>query len=86
MFSGSRELFEDLWIYNQWNWEQKHPVIHLRLSKLDYQKLGLYEALSIEIGILAKEQGVELESKHLKGRFEELIRKASANGKVFDPD
>lgn len=82
IFSGNRELFKDLWIYDKWNWEQKHPVIHLRLSKIDYQKLGLYEALSIEIGVLAKEQGVELESKHLKGRFEELIRKASANGQV----
>lgn len=82
IFSGNKELFEGLWIYNQWNWEQKHPVIHLRLSKLDYQKLGLYEALNIEMGILAKGLGLELEESHLKGRFEELIRKASANGRV----
>jgi hypothetical protein len=82
IFSGNRELFEGLWIYDQWNWDQKHPVIHLRCSKLDYQKLGLYEALNIEMGVLAKGLGIELEASHLKGRFEELIRKASANGRV----
>ena len=82
IFSGNKELFEGLWIYDQWNWEQKHPVIHLRLSKLDYQKLGLYEALSMEMGVLAKGLGLELEAIHLKGRFEELIRKASVNGRV----
>jgi hypothetical protein len=82
IFSGNKELFEGLWIHDQWNWEQIHPVIHLRLSKLDYQKLGLYEALNIEMGVLAKELGIELEASHLKGRFEELIRKASANGRV----
>ncbi|OMP79564.1 ATP-binding protein [[Flexibacter] sp. ATCC 35208] len=82
IFSGNKELFEGLWIYDQWNWEQKHPVIHLRLSKLDYQKLGLYEALSMEMGVLAKGLGLELEASHLKGRFEELIRKASVNGRV----
>ncbi|WPV68275.1 AAA family ATPase [Chitinophaga sp. LS1] len=82
IFSANKELFEGLWIYDQWNWEQKHPVIHLRLSKLDYQKLGLYEALSMEMGVLAKGLGLELEASHLKGRFEELIRKASVNGRV----
>ncbi|HJT73982.1 MAG TPA: AAA family ATPase, partial [Chitinophaga sp.] len=82
IFSGNKDLFEGLWIQDKWNWEQKHPVIHLRLSKLDYQKLGLYEALNLEMVVLAKGLGLELESSHLKGRFEELIRKASVNGRV----
>jgi hypothetical protein len=82
IFSGNKKLFEGLWIHDQWNWEQIHPVIHLRLSKLDYQQLGLYEALNLEIGILAKDLGIELEASHLKGRFEELIRKAASNGRV----
>lgn len=82
IFSGNKKLFEGLWIYDQWNWEQKHPVIHLTLSKIDYQKLGLYDALNAEMASLAKELGLELEAPYLKGRFEELIRKAAANGKV----
>jgi hypothetical protein len=82
IFSGNKEIFEGLWIYDQWNWNQKHPVIHLKFSKLDYQKLGLYDALNMEMGALANELGFELESSHLKGRFEELIRKAAVNGGV----
>lgn len=82
IFSGNKELFEGLWIYDQWNWAQKHPVIHIQLSKIDYQKLGLYEALNIEMGILANKLGFVLEADHLKGRFEELIRKASEKGRV----
>jgi hypothetical protein len=27
IFRGSQELFKGLWIEDQWNWEQKHPVI-----------------------------------------------------------
>jgi hypothetical protein len=82
IFKGNKKLFEGLWIHDQWNWEQIHPVIHLRLSRLDYQQFGLYEALNMEMGVLAKELGLELEASHLKGRFEELIRKASVNGRV----
>ncbi|SEV89902.1 PD-(D/E)XK nuclease superfamily protein [Chitinophaga sp. YR573] len=82
IFSGNKELFEGLWIHDQWNWEQIHPVIHLRLSKLDYQQLGLYEALNVEMGVIARELGIELEASHLKGRFEELIRKAALKGRV----
>ncbi|SFE31877.1 PD-(D/E)XK nuclease superfamily protein [Chitinophaga sp. CF118] len=82
IFSGNKKLFEGLWIENQWNWEKKHPVIHLRLSKIDYQKFGLYEALNMEMVALAKELDIELEANNLKGRFEELIRKASVNENV----
>jgi hypothetical protein len=32
IFKGNKELFQGLWIENHWNWEQKHPVIHIGLS------------------------------------------------------
>jgi hypothetical protein len=82
IFRCNKELFAGLWIYNKWNWEQKHPVIHLRLRKLDYQKLGLYTALNIEMGVLANELGFKLEANHLKERFKELIYKAAVKGQV----
>jgi hypothetical protein len=82
IFSGNKKLFEGLWIHDQWNWEQVHPVIHLQLSRLDYQKLGLYVALSMEMGAQADKFGFALEADNLKGRFEELIRKAAVNGRV----
>ncbi|MDR2115611.1 MAG: AAA family ATPase, partial [Planctomycetaceae bacterium] len=29
LFSGQKKLFEGLFIYDQWNWSQKYPVIRL---------------------------------------------------------
>ncbi len=32
--SGSKELFKGLWIEDRWNWEQKHPVIHISFASI----------------------------------------------------
>ncbi len=82
IFKGNKELFQGLWIEDQWDWEQKHPVIHLRLSRIDYQHFGLYEALNREMDAQAKELHIRLTAENLKGKFEELIRKAGANERV----
>src|SRR5690606_3225766 len=82
LFNGSRELFEGLWIHDHWDWTRKHPVIHLRISKIPYQQLGLSEALYKELDVLAAEVGVALEETNLKDRFWELIQKASATERV----
>lgn len=82
LFSCSRELFEGLWIHDHWNWEQQHPVIHLRLSQIDYQQIGLYNALNREMEHLAVELQITLSETELKSRFRELIRKAATKEKV----
>jgi hypothetical protein len=82
VFSGNKDLFKGLWIEDHWNWEQKHPVIHIGISKISYQELGLREALSLELDNLAEESGLSLNSLDLKSKFMELIRKASLKGKV----
>ncbi|SEN70127.1 PD-(D/E)XK nuclease superfamily protein [bacterium A37T11] len=82
LFSGSKELFEGLWIADQWNWEQKHPVIHLRVSLINYQGAGLYKALNDELDIIASDLGLVLEKIHLKEKFRELIEKAAADAPV----
>lgn len=82
LFNGSRELFERLWIEDHWDWSRKNPVIHLRISKIDYQTRGLYKALFNELDVLAAEVGVTLAGTSLKDKFQELIQKASAHGQV----
>ncbi len=82
IFKGNTSLFDGLWIHDQWDWRQKHPVIHLKLSSINYQKLGLYAALSKEMDAQAKAQGVVLEEQDLKDKFKELIEKSSVNGNV----
>ncbi|ACU64067.1 ATP-binding protein [Chitinophaga pinensis] len=82
IFSGNKELFEGLWIHDQWNWEQKHPVIHLRFSHIAYKELGLIEALSRELDFLAKAFDVQLVEDSLALKFRELIRKVAKNDRV----
>lgn len=83
IFTGRKELFEGLWIHDRWNWEHKHPVIHLRFSQIDYKGLGLTEALSRELDFVAKEFGIQLlEGDSLALKFRELIREVAKNGGV----
>ncbi|WP_257669737.1 ATP-binding protein [Parapedobacter tibetensis] len=77
LFSGNHKLFEGLWIADHWDWEQKNPVIHLRISQIDYQKRGLYDALSSELNKVAEEMGLDLLETDLKSKFRELIEKAA---------
>lgn len=82
IFNGRKNLFEGLWIHDQWNWEQKHPVIHLRFSQIAYQLLGLEEAINRELDRIATDLQLVLGSDNIILKFRELIEKASAKGKV----
>lgn len=82
IFSGNKHLFEGLWIHDQWNWQQIHPVIHLRFSQIAYKELGLTAAISRELDFLAKEFRIELVEDSLALKFRELIRNVAKNGRV----
>jgi hypothetical protein len=82
LFKGSKELFEGLWIADHWNWEEKHPVIHLAYNEIGYKELGLREALNKEINIQAHTHGLTLKEKGLARRFKELIQGLSKKKQV----
>jgi len=82
IFSGRKDLFKDLWIENQWNWDRRHPVIHLRFSKMPYELIGLELAIRQELDRLANELGFSLIETNIKDKFTELISKAGANERV----
>jgi hypothetical protein len=76
LFSGSRELFEGLWIENQWDWSQKHPIIHLSFNTIGFENKGLAHGLEEillmhynDFGIIPPENTVDL-----KRLFFNLIR------------
>ncbi len=60
LFEGKRELFEGLWIYNKWNFNDRYPVIKIDMGMLDSRNIdefsislknffkGLYEGFGIE--------------------------------------
>jgi len=82
IFGGRKDLFRNLWIEDQWNWERRHPVIHLRFSKMPYELIGLELAISQELDRLAIELGFSLKETNIKDKFTELISKAGANERV----
>ncbi|MBE9600159.1 AAA family ATPase [Pedobacter sp. MC2016-24] len=82
LFSGSKELFEGLWIENHWNWEQKNPVIHISFSDIGVNTMGLTAAIYNALEIAARKLSIHLTAVTYDQQFRELIEKASVNGKV----
>ncbi|WP_091395923.1 ATP-binding protein [Arachidicoccus rhizosphaerae] len=82
LFTGSKELFEGLWIHDKWDWTQTNPVIHFDFAKLPYKEVGLTEAINRAIAINATNLGIEVTGDNIKDCFRELIEKASAKGQV----
>ncbi len=75
IFKGSKELFEGLWIHDNWDWEKKNPVLHISFAAADIKELGLRAAIDNLLISNAKESGVELLQKGMATRFIELIEK-----------
>ncbi len=82
LFSGSRDLFEGLWIEDQWDWEKTNPVLHIPFSSLGYKELGLERALHRHLDKVIKARGFAIEEESLSQKFEELILALSQDGRV----
>ena len=82
IFSGNKELFKGLWIYDKIGWEQ-YPVIHLDFLGLKY---GTPEELANTLEFMLKKNaetyGIQLKEKGYDKQFNELIKKLSQKGKV----
>ena len=82
IYQGCKDLFSGLWIANNWNWEQVHPVVHIGFSSMEYKEIGLANAISKELDWIASNFGLILESENFKGKFKELIRLLGQRQKV----
>ncbi|MEM7128149.1 MAG: ATP-binding protein [Chloroflexota bacterium] len=82
IYLGQRELFADLWLEDQWEWEKVRPVIHISFSSVDYQESGLSEGIKKMLTDQAFMHGIQLDGTTVKTMFAELIRKLSKKGKV----
>jgi Predicted AAA-ATPase/PD-(D/E)XK nuclease superfamily len=83
LFSGSRELFKDLWIEDKWDWSKTYPVLHFSFDALGYKGVGLEKAISIVLTDIAQKHNVEFEINEFDLAFGELIVKIhEKKGKV----
>ncbi|AEF19335.1 MULTISPECIES: ATP-binding protein [unclassified Hydrogenobaculum] len=75
-FSGNKELFKGLYLYDNWDWEKKYPIIKLDLSQAypDTEE-NLIKSLDSFLKAVAKEHQITLEEEILGLRFKELIQK-----------
>lgn len=82
IFAGERELFQGLWIEDQWDWKTTYPVFHLSFSSIGYQTMGVERAIEAELELFAERAGIELEQGGIARMFREIIRKLAADRKV----
>ncbi|MEM7367100.1 MAG: AAA family ATPase [Bacteroidota bacterium] len=73
LFLGNQSLFEGLWISEQYDWTQTHPVIHLSFNDLDYKTRGLAVVLEERIHSIGEDFGIEVGGQSVKERFRDLL-------------
>ena len=76
LYAGSRELFEGLWIEDQWDWEHTNPVIHIKFASFKYKDNPLKEAIQEGLAPEAARLGIELAEGDFVNPLEDLIVKA----------
>jgi Predicted AAA-ATPase/PD-(D/E)XK nuclease superfamily len=59
LFLGSKELFQDLWIADKWNWAQKSPVIYMSFLNVPYATMGLEAGIRYFLLEQFEEQGID---------------------------
>ena len=83
LYSGSKKLFQGLWIDEHWDFEaERRPVIWIQFAGLAYKKRGLGEVLSEHMDQLAAELGIQLNSTTPQDKFRQLVHEAGKDRKV----
>ena len=82
IYQGREDLFKGLWIENNWDWSEVHPVIHLGFSSIGYKEVGLEAAIAAELDLIATDFGIQLANKSYAKKFRELIRILAKDKKV----
>ena len=84
LYSGSRELFDGLWVQDHWDFEaMRRPVVWLKLARLDYREKGLSKALLDELHRIARTFNLTLAEGTLKETFDGMLRHlADQHGRV----
>ena len=74
-FEGQRSLFQGLFLYNNWDWGQKNPVVHISFgSGVARSVEELLETCDEILYDHSRAFGIEYRKSSRKGRFAELIQ------------
>ena len=61
IYEGRKDLFKGLWIEDKWDWNKKHPVIHIEFSSMGHREIGLKKALNKELESIGKKHNINFE-------------------------
>lgn len=77
-FSGSRELFKGLYLYNNWDWEKTYPIIKISFGS-GVHRTSKDLCLKIDEFLLDIENdyNIKLQNPSISGKFFEAIKKLS---------
>jgi hypothetical protein len=78
LYSGRKELFKGLYIYDKWDWTKQYPVIRLDFGEITFSsgaklKISLHDF----VDEMAEDYSITLSKKNLSDRFGELIKRLS---------
>ena len=74
-FLGHKELFTGLYLENNWDWENRHPVLRIDFAEgIISSSQRLNERILRILHMQAKRSGVTLTCSHVDDCFEELIQ------------
>lgn len=75
VFKGQKELFEGLYIYDKWAFEE-YPVIRISFSNIGYRTKGLLKAIADELVQISEQYDIVLKSQKedIANSFDELIK------------
>ncbi|WP_170254629.1 ATP-binding protein [Phaeodactylibacter luteus] len=73
IFLGKKELFEGLYIYDKWQFEE-YPIIRISFSNIGYKEMGLGPAISNELDRIYQLYQLPLNDKVVSQKFEHLIK------------
>ncbi|MBU0763556.1 MAG: AAA family ATPase, partial [Bacteroidetes bacterium] len=59
IFSGNKELFKGLWIYNKIDWKT-YPIIHIDFSEIAKKSLPVTDSINFRLDEIAAENNINL--------------------------
>ena len=74
LFRAKKELFEGLYIYDHWEFEE-FPVIKISFSNIGYREIPLSDAISQELVSIGESYDIKLNASSPSLIFDELIEK-----------
>ena len=82
LYLGNKELFKGLWIYDKWDWKQKHNVIKISFSNISHNVMGLEKAINVMLNDIAKKHNITFSEDFYPYKFKELIENLSTKTQV----